>query len=243
MIVGYVLMVHLLLSAQKLKQNLQIHFTVRVMNVMFIILDSQILVSITEAKEVEVGVTEVNGVARIENHGEVIVALRNFLGKSFLMELILRELIVNRQDALESIYHWINECPEKERVKPEVTLITNDIVLCDEDLNVGESSLMSESLNCALLDSGASKNVCGEKWWNIYFESLSDVEENYVLTETSNNAFMFGDGTRVESLKKVTFPAVLGGHHINICTDVVQKDLPLWLSRDAMKKVEMNLDF
>ena len=61
MIVGYVQMVRLLLLAQKLKQNLQIHFTVRVMSVMFIILGSQILVSMTEAKEVEVGVTEVMG--------------------------------------------------------------------------------------------------------------------------------------------------------------------------------------
>ena len=87
----------------------------------------------------------------------------------------------------ESIYHLVNECPELELIKPEVTLITNDIVLCDEDLNVGESSLMSESLNCALLDSGASKNVCGEKWWNIYVEALSEVEENNVLTATSNN--------------------------------------------------------
>ena len=60
----------------------------------------------------------------------------------------------------QSIYHWDNDCPNK--VKEEqlshvkTTLFTQDIHKCYIEKFVGET------LNCAVLDSGCTKNVFGK---------------------------------------------------------------------------------
>ena len=45
------------------------------------------------------------------------------------------------------------------------------------------------------------------------------------------------------STGSVILPAVLGGQKVGISTDIVEKDIPLLLSRKAMKKGRMSIDF
>ena len=152
---------------------------------------------------------------------------------------------VTRCHFCQSIYHYQPECPDKARNKDkdlEDTLFNSEVVLCEDSLD-GPNDLVSESLNCALLDSGASKNVCGQKWLDVYLDSLSDSEKGKISSTKSGSLFRFGDGNKVESTQIITLPATLAGHNISISTDVIDKDIPLLLSKSAMKKVGMNLNF
>lgn len=55
--------------------------------------------------------------------------------------------------------------------------------------------------------------------------------------------FKFGNRNCADSLKKVIIPTELGGGRVNIHTDVISKDMPLLLRKNAMKKVQALLDF
>ena len=47
--------------------------------------------------------------------------------------------------------------------------------------------------------------------------------------------FKFGDGNKLNSFYKVILPCVISDIEISIITDVVNSDIPLLLSKDAMK--------
>ena len=153
---------------------------------------------------------------------------------------------ITRCHYCQSIYHYQPECPDKARNKDdkdsEDTLFNSEVVLCEDNLD-GPCDLVSESLNCALLDSGASKNVCGKVWLDVYLDSLSESEKKKVSSKKSDSFFRFGDGNKVKSSQTITIPASLGSHDISISTDVIDKDIPLLLSKRAMKEVGMNLNF
>ena len=53
----------------------------------------------------------------------------------------------------------------------------------------------------------------------------------------------FGDGKTVSSLKSVSIPAQIGKREVSIKTDVIDNELPLLLSKEAMKKAETKIDF
>ena len=103
--------------------------------------------------------------------------------------------------------------------------------------------LVAKTWSSALLDCGASKTVCGKEWFQQYKQSLSNENQQKILTSDSNNTFRFGDGKRVKSQKCVSLPATIGSMDITINADIVDNDIPLLLSRDSMKKANMNLDF
>ena len=95
----------------------------------------------------------------------------------------------------------------------------------------------------AVLDSGCTKNVCGRTWLGCYLETLDRSQQSQVKESKSSTSFKFGNGDSVKSLKKVKIPACIGGKEVFLETDVIDGDLPLLLSKDAMKKAEMNIDF
>ena len=59
----------------------------------------------------------------------------------------------------------------------------------------------------------------------------------------STTSFRFGDGNSVKSEKTVAFPAKIGHKNTMIRTDVIDTDLPLLLSKSAMKKANVKSDF
>ena len=143
----------------------------------------------------------------------------------------------------QSINHWKDRCPDK---NPEHSTLFTDNTIVLHQSNDGQSdlkSLVAETWSSALLDCGASKTVCGNEWFQQYQESLSDDNLRKIKTSESNNSFRFGDGKRITSQKSVTLPASIGSMEVTIKADVVDSDIPLLLSRDSMKKANMNLDF
>ena len=59
----------------------------------------------------------------------------------------------------------------------------------------------------------------------------------------STTSFRFGDGNSVKSEKTVAFPAKIGHKNTMIRTDVIDTDLPLLLSKSAVKKANAKIDF
>ena len=59
--------------------------------------------------------------------------------------------------------------------------------------------------------------------------------------KNQQHRLQIGGGERLQSNERVTFPCHLAGKFCEITTNVVQSDIPLLLSKDAMKKAEMKL--
>ena len=80
-------------------------------------------------------------------------------------------------------------------------------------------------------------------WLESYLEMLSESDHSLVKEERSDTKFRFGDGITIESTKIVKIPAQIGTRSVNITTDVIAHELPLLLSKDAMKKAKTRIDF
>ena len=143
-----------------------------------------------------------------------------------------------------SINHWKVDCPDKHLVENFHSSALHHVTLFEEDeedpSNIG--SLVRETINCAVLDCGAARTVCGENWLDIYLSTLSEKDKDQVTYTDSTSVFKFGSGSKVKSLCIATIPITLGSKQIKLKTDVVKKDLPLLLSKRSMKLAETHLD-
>ena len=55
--------------------------------------------------------------------------------------------------------------------------------------------------------------------------------------------FKFGSGNKLASVKRVMLPCIVASFCIDINADIVDADIPLLLSKSAMKKAKVNLNF
>ena len=74
-------------------------------------------------------------------------------------------------------------------------------------------------------------------------ETLSDEDKKLLHVEDSNIVFKFGDSKLIKSNKKVTIPTVIADQKVMLTTDVISNDLPLFLSKEAMKRANTQIDF
>ena len=158
---------------------------------------------------------------------------------------------VSRCDICDSINHWASTCPDAvyyqqeqqnsssdEENSHQVTLFQSSLVT-DDQLKV----FVSETLNTAVLDSGATANVAGKTWIDCYIGSLSDSDKTKVSYSESGSSFKFGSDTVFNSLYKVKMPASIGSHEIQVETDVIDTNVPLLLSKKAMKTANTKINF
>ncbi|GAB1599884.1 hypothetical protein Ahia01_000265900 [Argonauta hians] len=161
-------------------------------------------------------------------------AARGDARKSKKTNPLTRSGFPSRCAICESIYHWAKECPDKEK-SVHYTMFTKDI-------DIGTMNIfLHEAFNQAVLDSGCSKTVCGEKWYNNFVESCPNAEIRRKRCKPST--FRFGDGRRVNSEMTVILPVTIGTKKVNLETDVVEADILLLLSKYSMKKADTTIDF
>ena len=86
---------------------------------------------------------------------------------------------------------------------------------------------LGETLGSTVLDSGAFSIVCGTK----------------IIKNKGVRTFKFGYGNKLNSLYKVILPCVIADIEVSIITHVVNSDIPLPLSKDAMKRARTCLNF
>ena len=105
------------------------------------------------------------------------------------------------------------------------------------------SSLVFETLSCAVIDSGCTKTVVGKNWVEQYAETLGEEERRMMTSTECTTPFKFGDGKKVTSVGKIKIPGMIGTQKIFIDANVVSCDLPLLLSKPLLKKAGAVIDF
>ena len=124
----------------------------------------------------------------------------------------------------------------------DVTYMVHKIILQSSD-DVLSHLLLSETWCSAVLDSGASSTVCGRLWFNEYMKSLLKEDKSKVLLEESSKPFLFGDVKQFVSSTASIIPANIGQHRVSIRTYIIDSDVPLLLSKAAMKNRQIWLNF
>ena len=152
---------------------------------------------------------------------------------------------VSRCAICESVYHWAKSCPESYENRGGYDFEQDEPVnlfigYVDEKHSHDKlDKLVSESKNCAVIDTGCTNSVCGINWLSEYMKELTDYEKTLVKEEGSNSSFTFGNGVSVSSMKKITFPCCIGDMRATITTDVVDCNLPLLMSRASTNRAKM----
>ena len=110
---------------------------------------------------------------------------------------------------------------------------------------LGESikTLISETFNKALLDVCYTKRTCVETLLQYSLQHLSYQESKQVQVAGGKTMFKFGESEIMISFKIAQFLVDIAGVSATITTDVVAYDIPLLLSKEAMKKANTKIDF
>lgn len=102
--------------------------------------------------------------------------------------------------------------------------------------NSRDSTNLEQAIGAMILDSGFSRSVCVLTWYNCYLDTLPAKIKRNMKAEDSEATFEFGDGQHLKSTFKVKLLCTLAGKNVEICADVVESEICLLVSKDAMKK-------
>ena len=78
------------------------------------------------------------------------------------------------------------------------------------------------------------------KMVNPYLELFTEDDKKKVIERKSDASFRFGDSEEIKAIKSAEIPAGIVGHCTSIKAEVVSKDIPLLLSKKAMKDPKVN---
>ena len=150
-----------------------------------------------------------------------------------------------------SFRHFVGECPHSHEQKNGV-YVTEEVTGAP-DIEVDRfilytagseelSRFTAEAINSAALDTACTTTVAGENWIQIYLESLPAYARKQVQGPFPGEKCFKGVGQEVlVSLARYIIPAEMGEHPVMIEVEVVKSDIPLLLSKEAMKKAKMVL--
>ena len=71
---------------------------------------------------------------------------------------------------------------------------------------------------------------------------MNQIDKERIKQTVGTRTFKFGGGERLRSKGELKLPAVIAGKEVFIRTDVVDSDIPLLLSRRAMKTAGVKMD-
>ena len=162
----------------------------------------------------------------------------------------------------KSKYHWARNCPHSfEKTESCSSNKSEDNVGLEKGKSVqfslltayadgvgldeGEKlkKLVSETYGKALLDTGCSTTVCEEIWLKNFIDNLSTTDKLNIFEEPGSTSFTFGDGRSVKLDRRVVLPCRVGNTVGSMRRDVVASNIPLLLSRVAMKNGEDDYSF
>ena len=118
-------------------------------------------------------------------------------------------------------------------------------VMITENDQLELTTFSVEAQNCAVLDTACGSTVCGQQWFSTYMDSVGR-DQVSLVQPGGFSTFKFGAGPIIPSLGTYEIPIRMAGIRIQLRTDVVDCDIPLLLSKTAMKKagvvINMNDD-
>ena len=147
--------------------------------------------------------------------------------------------------ACDSPDHFVRQCPHKQNIRRRTyeQQMNVHITLLNSRPGEKQHSLLGESFGKAVLDSGCSKTVAGRVWMDEFVRVLPDALRYKVHEKKGSSVFRFGDGKETSSLVLKTIPVVVGSKNVFLDVDIVDNDIPLLLSKGAMKELGMKIDF
>ncbi len=144
----------------------------------------------------------------------------------------------------KSTMHWAKACPHAEKNEEHDVYVANIVLMSENNQSEGPvKTLLGETIGSVILDSGCAKTVCGNVWLDCFIDTLPENRVKAIKVEKGINTFRFGNGGNLTSLKHVILPCTIGGRNVSLNVDVVDSDIPLLLSKAAMKKANTKLDF
>ena len=148
----------------------------------------------------------------------------------------------------ESVMHLMRDCPHSSR--SETSNVYESAQVPQENITLFTGAdenamclLTYEARNAAVLDSACSSTVAGRNWVKCYLDSLNAEDRLKVERSSGTKIFRFGGGETKKSEETITLPGTLAGKSVLIKTDVVDSEIPLLLSKTAMKNAKIKLDF
>ncbi len=132
--------------------------------------------------------------------------------------------------------HLMADCPERKNNNQ------GRLQFYQSDVTQPTGDLLSETVNKALLDTGASATVCGRRWLSAFEDSLTDDEWRDIVVIPCQQTFHFGAGDQVKARYKKRLPITICGQDVTLDTFVVEINIPLLMSRETMKEMKMNID-
>lgn len=147
-----------------------------------------------------------------------------------------------RCHACESIRHLIRECPHSYENSVKITEHEAYVVLFT-GFREEELCLFSvEATNAAVLDSACTSTVAGKQWLDTFMESMDPEDRKNITVTPSAKVFKFGAGEVKKSLGTYEIPCKMTGVKVLLSTDVVDTNIPLLLSLEAMKRAKVKID-
>ena len=101
-----------------------------------------------------------------------------------------------------------------------------------------------EAAGAAALDSCCSRTLSGENWMKTYKKLMPKaMREQFRGPLESDVTFTFGDGKKLKSKGKYIIPIVIYGAKAKLVVETVPSDIPLLMSKTAMERCGIVLDF
>ena len=149
--------------------------------------------------------------------------------------------------------YYLNEqqVESGEKCKERITLFCNEfkaqgIKIFNMDTmepDKEKSILLKEALSTGVLDTGAPDNVSGRLWIEEYIKTLTADERKQITRTYSNKQYKFGDSKPMKATENIKLPMTIANEKVYMCTDVVEVNIPLLISKKAMQKVKATLDY
>ena len=161
---------------------------------------------------------------------------------------------VTRCRFCDSKFHYRGACAEytkflqeNGREKNEIHLTIDEEEEIDFALATQEADQLSqftqEARSCAALDTCCTSSVAGKPWLDLYIQELSLSDQRKVKGPNRGfRVFKFGNSGKLPSLGLYTIPVVIAGKNGTIDLDVIDSDIPLLLSKKAMKEMKMKIN-
>ena len=149
-----------------------------------------------------------------------------------------------------SYRHLQDKCPDSHENRKGNILITEHsdsntqpdrfVLFTSDKEEISKFTL--EARNCAALDTCCTTTVAGKNWIKMFLESLP-LEARKLVKGPHKSDKVFkgvGKGT-LPSIEQYTIPAEIGECPVLIQVDIIDSDIPMLLSKSAMKKAKMVL--
>ena len=159
-----------------------------------------------------------------------------------------------------STYHYQQDCEvlkgmtkgkSEERGKKEEAHFTEGVeeeeldFILETHLESELSQFTREAKNCAALDTCCTSSVAGKLWLEIFISQLSEEKRKKVKGPfPSKKIFKFGNSGKLKSMGTYVIPITLAGKSGSLELDLIDSDIPLLMSKKAMKaaRMKINLD-